>query len=149
MAQLKDTTVTGDLTVSGKINGVSIDVTSGVVYKKFAKTLNIKSTSNTVTLFTVPSSKIAFMGFDEPKIVIHSYGSLATDDAVVRLTYQSHSGSGEVTQDISLNKMSSAPYYNVLEIAATPKIIGAGAVTMSVVTAGTSGTVLIKGEVTW
>ncbi len=152
MAQLKDTTVTGDLTVSGKINGVkideSIDVTSGVVYKKFAKTLNITSTSNTVTLFTVPSSKIAFMGFDKPKIVIHSYGSLATNDAVVRLTYQSHAG-GTITQDISLNKMSSAPYYNVLEIAASPKIMGPGTVTMSVVTAGTSGTVLIKGEVTW
>ena len=152
--------VVGNIAVSGKVNGrnvsvdgakldESVDVTSGVVYKKFAKTLDITSTDNTVTLFTVPSSKIAFMGFDGPKIVIHSYGSLATDNAVVRLTYESHSGSGEVTQDISLNKMSSAPYYNVLEIAASPKIIGPGAVTMSVVTAGTSGTVLIKGEVTW
>jgi len=160
MAQLKDTTVTGNIAVSGTVDGrdvsvdgakldESIEVSSGVVYKKFAKTLDITSTSNTVTLFKVPSSKIAFMGFDEPKIVIHSYGSLATDDAVVRLTYQSHSGEGAITQDISLDKISEAPYYNVLEIAATPKIIGAGAVTMSVVTAGTDGTVLIKGEVTW
>ena len=152
--------VIGNILASGRINDrdvaadgakldESIEVTSGVVYKKFAKTLNITSTSNTVTLFTVPSSKIAFMGFNEPKIVIHSYGSLATNDAVVRLTYQSHSGGGAITQDISLDKMSAAPYYNVLEIAALPKIIGPGAVTMSVVTAGTSGTVLIKGEVTW
>ncbi len=151
--------VVGNIAVSGTVDGrdvsvdgakldESVEVTSGVVYKKFAKTLNITSTSNTVTLFTVPSSKVAFMGFDEPKIVIHSYGSLAANDAVVRLTYKSHSGDA-ITQDISLDKMGSAPYYNVLAIAASPKIMGPGAVTMSVVTAGTSGTVLIKGEVTW
>lgn len=151
-------TITGNLAISGNVDGrdvsadglkldSAIEISTGVVIKDFAKTLNISSTSNSVTLFTVPSSKIAFMGYDDPSIIIHFQGSIGSNGSVLRLTYQGHAG-GTITQDITLDTVASSPYYNKLTIAAIPKIMGTGAVTVSVVTAA-SGIVIIKGQVTW
>jgi hypothetical protein len=50
MAQLKDTTVTGDLSVSGKINQKTIDIDSNCKIIEFCKRLDLSAVNNEVQI---------------------------------------------------------------------------------------------------
>ena len=64
MAQLKDTTITGDLRVNGKINQKTIDINANCKIIEFCKELDCTTVGNTVTLFTVPTGYYAVKGED-------------------------------------------------------------------------------------
>lgn len=53
MAQLKDTTITGDLSVSGKINQKTIDIDSNCKIIEFCKRLDLSAVNNEVQI-TLP-----------------------------------------------------------------------------------------------
>ena len=64
MAQLKDTTITGDLQVNGEINQKTIDINANCKLIEFCKELDCTTVGNTVTLFTVPTGYYAVKGED-------------------------------------------------------------------------------------
>ena len=57
MAQLKDTTVTGDLSVSGKINQKTIDIDSNCKIIEFCKRLDLSAVNNEVQI-TLPDGYV-------------------------------------------------------------------------------------------
>ena len=61
MAQLKDTTVTGDLSVSGMINGVKTTRSSTLQTLSTTVEINPNTLNEEVTLFTVPKGYRGFL----------------------------------------------------------------------------------------
>ena len=57
MAQLKDTTVTGDLSVNGKINQKTIDIDSNCKIIEFCKRLDLSAVNNEVQI-TLPDGYV-------------------------------------------------------------------------------------------
>nr|MDA3816761.1 hypothetical protein [Prolixibacteraceae bacterium] len=149
--------VDGDVSVTGTVNGrdVSADgdkldtitdgIDSDIVAKKIAKRIDITTINSEVTLFTIPSGRYAMLDRFLLTAFANSSASTGSNDGVIDITYNNRIGQSR-TLSVALNTMSTTPFYN--EIIPNDTTIGSGAVTIKVTTTGT-GTIVIKGEVTW
>ena len=174
MAQLKDTTVTGDLSVSGNqtvtgdiavsgtvdgrdvaVDGAKLDKISGYVTSNFAgkiaKTLDVNTLNAEVTLFTVPSGtmcKCGNMADSSCKIYIFGTKTSMSDDAVVDVTFNNFVGTAR-TRTFTLTTLGGAPYVFVCDL--VDQKIGVGDVKVKVTTAGTgvNGNVIITTDAVW
>ena len=98
MAQLKDTTITGDLSVSGKINQKTIDIDSNCKIIEFCKRLDLSAVNNEVQI-TLPDGYVCnptSLG-NAAGIYYYTYddrtGSWTTDATVALSTINSQDGS--------------------------------------------------------
>ena len=92
MAQLKDTTITGDLSVSGKINQKTIDIDSNCKIIEFCKRLDCTTVGNTVTLFTVPTGYYAVKGEDpfSPNGPISIFGTYSASPTLAEFEFSAY-----------------------------------------------------------
>ena len=162
MAQLKDTTVTGDLTVSGTVNGRDIAADGAKLDKigeyvtsnfagKIAKTLDVNTIDAEVTLFTVPSGtmcKCGNMADSTCKIYIFGTKTYMSEDAVVDVTFNNFAGTAR-TRTFTLSTLNRDPYVFVCDL--VDQKIGPGDVKVKVTTAGTGidGDVIITTDAVW
>src|SRR5690554_5755705 len=106
MAQLKDTTVTGNLIVSGTVNGrdiatdgVKLDslvsqIALGIDYINVANTLDLLTLNEEKTLFTVPTGKQAMIGSSQPVMTFFfsEYSGTSTTDGIITISYYTVEG---------------------------------------------------------
>jgi hypothetical protein len=162
MAQLKDTTVTGDLVVSGTVNGrdiaadgAKLDKIGGHITSNFAgkiaKPLDVNTLNAEVTLFTVPSGtmcKCGNMAETSCKIYVFGTKTSMSDDAVVDVTFNNFVGTAR-TRTFTLSTLGGNPYVFVCDL--VDQKIGPGNVKVKVTTAGTgvNGDVIITTDAVW
>lgn len=107
MAQLKDTTITGDLSVSGKINQKTIDIDSNCKIIEFCKRLDLSAVNNEVQI-TLPDGYVcnptAQDGF--ACVGIDTYDDKTgawTTDASVELSTINAQGGSTYTNSITIS----------------------------------------------
>ena len=112
MAQLKDTTITGDLTVSGKINQKTIDIDSNCKIIEFCKRLDLSAVNNEVQI-TLPDGYVC-----NPTALgsVAAVGSNTVDDKTDAWTTDAS------VEFSTINAQSGATYAN-------PRIIAHGSTT--------------------
>ena len=112
MAQLKDTTVTGDLTVSGNVNNVRINHTSTLQTIQTTVEIDPNTLNEEVTLFTIPAGYHGFLLMSNFKssysaIGIANYSTPpATTTAVLTFYYTYIEAPNEQSIDYTLNNTS-------------------------------------------
>jgi len=113
MAQLKDTTVTGDLTVSGMINGVKTTRSSTLQTLSTTVEINPNTLNEEVTLFTIPTGYRGFLIMSSIvsssyTIGINNYSTENASTAAVLTFYWTPIDAGsEQTSNETLNARSS------------------------------------------
>ena len=142
MAQLKDTTITGDLQVNGEINQKTIDINANCKLIEFCKELDCTTVGNTVTLFTVPTGYYAVKGEDpyNPNGPISIFGTYsAASPTLAEFEFSCYYGD-------SLYLMSHLAVPNntggTISGVFSGKMLTAGGIKCEVTTAGTDGSKL-------
>ncbi len=111
MAQLKDTTVTGNLVVSGNVNNVRINHASTLQTIQTTVEINPNTLNEEVTLFTIPAGYRGFLlmsniGSSSNAIGISHYSiPPATTTAVLTFYYTYIEASNEQSSDHALNNI--------------------------------------------
>lgn len=109
MAQLKNTTITGNLGVSGNVNNVRINHTSALQTIQTTVEINPNTLDEEVTLFTIPTGYRGFLIMSNivpsaNSIGINNYSTETASTAAVLTFYWTPINAGsEQTSNVTLN----------------------------------------------
>ena len=137
MAQLKNTTVTGDLSVSGMINGVKTTRSSTLQTLSTTVEINPNTLNEEVTLFTIPTGYRGFVLMpnsysSQSSIGILNYSTAVADTAAVLTFYWTPiDADSEQSSNVTLNNIN-----DITSISISPYIKPNTTIRCKVTTAG-------------